>query len=356
MRASTEQSKKLIPKIHILYEFKSGPWGGGNQFLKALRIALTQKGVYAETLDDSDVVLFNSHHFGDGLEQLKLLIELKKSRPDLRLMHRLDGPVSLIRGGSKSVDELIFHINARLADGTVFQTDWSRKKSAEMGLVTPHSYRIINNAPDKNLFYPKVKKRQLNKIKLINSAWAANKRKGLDILHYLDRELDFERFEMTFVGNVKSAFQNIITLPPQNSESLAKMLRAHDIFIAPSINDPCSNALCEALHSGLPSLVRNSGGHPELLLDGGLTFEDKGDILDKLEELVHSYNGYRSNIRTQSINEIADQYLSFAAELMTQDPYYENINISYVRMRLKMYAFKDRVKNAIIRRMKWNHS
>ena len=52
-RASTKQSKKLIPKIHILYKFKSGPWGGGNQFLKALRTALTQKGVYAETLDDS---------------------------------------------------------------------------------------------------------------------------------------------------------------------------------------------------------------------------------------------------------------------------------------------------------------
>ena len=104
------------------------------------------------------------------------------------------------------------------------------------------------------------------------------------------------------------------------------------------------------------SLVRNSGGHPELLHEGGLTFEDKGDILDKLEELVHSYNGYRSNIRTRSINEIADQYHSFAAELMTQDPYYENINISYVRMRLKMYAFKDRVKNAIFRRVKWNHS
>ena len=101
----------------------------------------------------------------------------------------------------------------------------------------------------------------------------------------------------------------------------------------------------------------HSGGHPELLHEGGLTFEDGVvDILDKLEELVHSYNGYRSNIRTRSINEIADQYHSFAAELMTQDPYYENINISYVRMRLKMYAFKDRVKNAIFRRVKWNHS
>ena len=104
-----------------------------------------------------DVVLFNSHHFGDGLEQLKLLIELKKSRPGLRLMHRLDGPVSLIRGGSKSVDELIFFILMPDWPMALFSNKLEPKKIGRDGpRVTPHSYRIINNAPDKNLFYPKV--------------------------------------------------------------------------------------------------------------------------------------------------------------------------------------------------------
>lgn len=34
-------------KIHILCEFVEGPWGGGNQFLKALRRYLRKKGVYS---------------------------------------------------------------------------------------------------------------------------------------------------------------------------------------------------------------------------------------------------------------------------------------------------------------------
>ncbi|MBA7489471.1 hypothetical protein ES702_00005 [subsurface metagenome] len=36
-------------KIHILYKFIEGPWGGGNQFLKALRDYFRKVGVYSDT-------------------------------------------------------------------------------------------------------------------------------------------------------------------------------------------------------------------------------------------------------------------------------------------------------------------
>ena len=49
-------------KIHILYNSKGGAWGGGNQFLKALRKCFVKEGCYAESPEDSDVILFNSHH------------------------------------------------------------------------------------------------------------------------------------------------------------------------------------------------------------------------------------------------------------------------------------------------------
>ena len=35
-------------KIHIAYNLKSGPWGGGNQFLKALQKTLIASGDYSE--------------------------------------------------------------------------------------------------------------------------------------------------------------------------------------------------------------------------------------------------------------------------------------------------------------------
>ena len=47
------------------------------------------------------------------------------------------------------------------------------------------------------------------KIRLISSSWSSNPDKGLDIIKYLDKTLDKDRFEMTFVGNIKYSPKNI---------------------------------------------------------------------------------------------------------------------------------------------------
>lgn len=342
-------------KINILYDFKTGPWGGGNQFLKALRQSLIKQKNYSEDPENADVIIFNSHHFGENLACLKYLINLKQSIPKLRLIHRLDGPVSLIRGGSKSIDTLIFDINSKLADGTVFQTNWSRKKSFEMSLYTKHVHRTIINAPNDEIFPRKTIVPIKGKIKLINTSWAANERKGVDILKYLDQELDFSRFQMTFVGNINADFKNINVFSPKDSAVLAEILRSHDIFIAPSINDPCSNALCEALHTGLPALARDSGGHPELVGNGGVLFQGTNDILKQLDLLTKSYSVYQMNIAMPNINVIAKQYIDFAADLMKQEQHLEKIDVNAVRIKTKLYYLKQRFKNVFPKQNQSKH-
>ena len=39
-------------KLHFLFDFKEGPWGGGNQFLKALRNYFREKGIYSENAEE----------------------------------------------------------------------------------------------------------------------------------------------------------------------------------------------------------------------------------------------------------------------------------------------------------------
>jgi len=46
-------------KIHILHDFKDQPWGGGNQFLKALKSEFEKQKVYEEESDKANVILFN---------------------------------------------------------------------------------------------------------------------------------------------------------------------------------------------------------------------------------------------------------------------------------------------------------
>ena len=49
-------------KIHIIMDFVDGPWGGGNQFLKALKGQFIKKNIYEENPNKCDIALFNSHH------------------------------------------------------------------------------------------------------------------------------------------------------------------------------------------------------------------------------------------------------------------------------------------------------
>ena len=81
------------------------------------------------------------------------------------------------------------------------------------------------------------------------------------------------------------------------------------MYVAPSRDDPCSNALLEALACGLPAAYRDSGGHPELVGDGGLPFREDEELGDVLDRLVAELDERRAAIATRPISWVADRYL-----------------------------------------------
>src|SRR6266480_7944162 len=134
----------------------------------------------------------------------------------------------------------------------------------------------LPNAVDPAIFHPPMQREPLanRRLRVIATSWSANPRKGADVLGWLDEHLDHDRHELTLAGNTEQTFRNIRVVAPVPSEQLAELLRAHDVFLAPSRDDPCSNALLEALACGLPAAFRRSGGHPELVGDAGIGFDD----------------------------------------------------------------------------------
>jgi glycosyltransferase involved in cell wall biosynthesis len=330
------------PKIHILWEFLDGPWGGGNQFLKALRREFIKNGVYTDNAANAEIILFNSHQFQ------KQTLRLKLQYPEKIFVHRVDGPIFQTRGESGIVtDNKIFFCNDIAADATVFQSEWSKNASYRQGLKKTPFEACIINAPDPDIFHPEATRRGANrenrKTRLVTTTWSSNPRKGFDIFRYLDEHLDFSNYAMTFVGNTEIAFKNIETIGPQPSDRLAEILRSHHIFIAASRNEPCSNSFLEALHCGLPAVARNDSSYPELLRGNGLLFSGEDDILEKIDAVAANPGSYVQSHNLPRIDEVAQNYLEFFAEISSQvrQKKYRPKRLS----RLKYYFARLRLKS-----------
>ncbi len=300
-------------RISLWHEFHKPPYGGGNQFMLALQRAMEMQGVETTVnkLSSSvDVHICNSCWFDHKKFQKKAA-----SFP-VRMIHRIDGPVTLYRGEGRDEDELIFDLNQQFASATVFQSAYSFKESYALGFkaVSPV---VIHNSVNETIFHPqgRIPFEEGRKIRLVSSAWSDNPRKGGSFLKWLDTHLDWDRFEYTFIGRVQEEFQHIRHIQAVPSEELANYLRQHDLYLAVSLHEPCSNALLEALACGLPALYRDDGGNPELVSFGGLPFTDEQDALEKLDRLARNINSFQRLIWTRSIADIAARYIDLARRI-----------------------------------------
>ncbi len=226
------------------------------------------------------------------------------------MVHRVDGPIGVYRGFDDGTDARIAEANRELADATVLQSRYSLEKHRELGIEL-RAPIVISNAVDPAIFHPPASREPLGgrKVRLVAISWSANIRKGAETFSWLDRNLDWDRYELTFVGQSPVSFERIRTVGPVDSAAVAELLRAHDVYIAASRDDPCSNALLEALACGLPAAFLASGGHPELVGEGGLPFREDEELPSVLDRLVAELEERRAAISTPAIADVADRYL-----------------------------------------------
>jgi glycosyltransferase involved in cell wall biosynthesis len=289
----------------MFHEFHAPPYGGGNQFLLALAGELRGRGLDVElnTLSGgTPACLYNSFNFDFG--------RLRRfARDGVRMVHRVDGPIGVYRGFDDGTDRRIVEINA-LADTTILQSRYSLEKHRELGLELRNPV-VIHNSVDPAIFHPPAEREPLEgrRLRVVTTSWSDNPRKGSDVLTWLDRNLDFDAYELTFAGRTQQLFERIRVVAPLPSEPLADLLRTQDVFLAPSRDDPCSNALLEGLACGLPAVFLRSGGHPELVGDAGVGFDRAEDLPAALERLRDKLDERRAAIRVPALADVADRYL-----------------------------------------------
>jgi glycosyltransferase involved in cell wall biosynthesis len=292
--------------VAIFHAYAPPPSGGGNQFVRALVGELERRGVVVEENRISGGTprcLFNSFNF--DLARLRRFV-----RDDVRMVHRVDGPIGVYRGFDDGTDARIAAMNAELAHATVLQSRFSLDAHRRLGIDLAEPI-VITNAPDPAIFHPPTERVPPvdRPLRVVAVSWSDNPRKGADVLRALGGSVDPARYELTFVGRAPVGLTGWKLVGSLASEQLAELLRGVDCYVASSLDDPCSNALLEALACGLPALFRRSGGHPELVGEGGVGFEGPDDAAAALDRLAAGLEASRAAIVVPSLADVADRYL-----------------------------------------------
>jgi glycosyltransferase involved in cell wall biosynthesis len=290
-------------ELALFHEYAPPPSGGGNQFLSALAGELARRGVAIErnvVSRSARTCLFNSFNF--DMRRLE-----RFARADVRMVHRVDGPIKVYRGFDDGTDDRIAAVN-RLADATVFQSRYSLEKHAELGyeLREPH---VIPNAVDPSIFHDRGRGRFAGDrpFRVIATSWSDNPNKGGATYRWLAGALDPARFEFVFVGRSSEPVPGM--LPPVPSGELADLLRSADAFVFASEHEACPNAVLEALACGLPVVYRASGGTPELVGCAGFGYDERGELPGLLDRLATELDARRAAISIPTLADVAGRYL-----------------------------------------------
>src|SRR5438105_6425653 len=152
-RARTEgawlSSRRAANDLAVFHEFQPPPYGGGNQFLLALVRELERRELAVEVnrlSGGTPSCLYNSFNF--DFRRLR-----RFARDEVRMVHRVDGPIGVYRGFDDGTDREIVRINRELADATIVQSRYSLDKHGELGLEL-RDPAVIPNSVDPAIFHP----------------------------------------------------------------------------------------------------------------------------------------------------------------------------------------------------------
>jgi glycosyltransferase involved in cell wall biosynthesis len=308
VEADAVRARTRTADVALFHEFAPAPAGGGHQALRAFLSECRRRGVTVQTnvlSRSTRACLFNSFNF--DASRLRLLAGRAEG---VRMVHRVGAVTSLYRGEDDGTDAFVAAVNRDLADTTIAISRATIDMYRQIGveLVDP---RVVHNPCDSQIFNPRdrVSFSRDRKTRVVACSWSAHPLKGGPTYRWLEENLDWNRYELTFVGNSSTEFTRLRHLPPMASTDLADLLRTQDVFLTATVNDAYSNALVEALSCGLPAVYLDSGGSREAVKEAGFGFHDREEIPAMLDRLVDEYEERQARISLPSLAEIVDGYL-----------------------------------------------
>ena len=288
-------------KVAIGQNIKTGPWGGGNEFVKSLSKKLLDQGhkvFYDLSKNDLDIILLTDPRKNNSCVSFgprKIINYLLKNSKAI-VVHRINECDQ--RKKTIYMNRMLKFANY-CADHTVFIASWL--KDLNLSEIDKSSSVILNGG-DNDIFFA----RNYNKwdkkepLKIVTHHWGGNYMKGFDVYKKLDMYLSDKNFKkkvkFTYIGNLPKNFRfnNTNHIKPLSGKKLADELSKHHIYLTGSINEPAGMHHIEGALSGLPIIFRKSGALPEYCSGFGIEFNDD-NFLPALEKMFNKYDQIKIN-------------------------------------------------------------
>ncbi len=337
----------MKPSVQILsaYHQIDDPWGGGNNFWRALFPELTGRhGMSVRYLKDdpdnnpppTDVIFFNQISTGPGagssIYTVKDLQNMRRRYPSAKFLIRAINLRKHARYNSwfpywltrlDQIKDRTIKVQMEMADFVIFQSQYQKGIFEKYDCGVKNSVTIHNGAPvmfaEKGLESPRLPIEPAKPIKLLTTSVSGNPRKRLELIARLS---ELPGVEITHAGfwhkEVKP--RRVKTLGTITHDAISGLMNDADYYLKLSEGDMCPNALIEALAFGLPIIYdRDGGGAAEVGGPYGIAF-DENDMPGMLEtarrhhgELVQKIADNRANfLITRTADAYADVFRNLA--------------------------------------------
>lgn len=303
-RSRPEGAARRPLRIGINAHTIDGPFGGANRFAKNLVRGLQEAGHYVTTsLEPSldAIFLIIAHNAARVTFTVEDIAGYKEAYPGTVVIQRINASDEQ-RGGNLGQNARILAAN-RIADHTVFVSEFMRSFWASRGIDDTENQTTILTGAEREIFHPEGGAiwDGTEPFRLVTHHWSSNFLKGFDVYQRFDEMLERDpwrgRFTFTYVGNIPAGFELKSTrhVPPADNEALADILRSHHGYLTAARLEPGGNHYIEAMLCGLPVLHLDHGSLPEYCAPYGITF-CLVDFPDKLEEMCAQYETLRERV------------------------------------------------------------